>query len=66
MDDESEQNSLLTKHHNSDDDGGTAASHSDSFCGDFRDPSSRCHHMIVLVLMSFITFGELRLNWSNQ
>jgi len=65
MDDESEQNRLLTKHQNSDDGGETSASHSDSFCGDFRDPSSRCHRMSVVVVMCFIAFGELRLNWCN-
>jgi len=58
MDDESEQKPLLSKPQNSDDDGVTAATYSDSFCGDFRDPSSTCHRMIVLLLLCFLTFGE--------
>jgi len=45
MNDSSEQKPLLSKPQNSDDDGVTAATYSDSFCEDFRDPSSRCHRM---------------------
>ena len=62
MDDESEQKPLLSKPQKSDgDDGGTAASHSDRFCGDFRDPSSRCHRILTLVILCFLGFGEKRL-----
>jgi len=61
MDDESEQKHLLSKTHSSDDDV-TVTTHADSFCGDFRDPSSRCYRMIVLVFMCFLSFGEFLFN----
>jgi len=61
MNDSSEQKPLLSKSQNSDDnDGVTAATHSESFCGDFRNPSSRCHRFITLVIMCFLSFGKLR------
>jgi len=58
MDDESEQKPLLSKVQSNDDDDVTVTTQSDSFCGDFRDPSSRLFRVIVLVLMCFIGFGE--------
>jgi len=62
MDDEGEQTPLFVKAPNSVDDDihndVTVATNLGYFCGNFKDPSSRCHNMIILVFISFLSFGE--------
>jgi len=59
MDHESEQKPLLSNPQKEDDDGGTAATYFAKFCEGFRNPSSRRHRMIILLLMCFVNIGKL-------